>query len=140
MCQQPWAFLFLCKILSHCVSYSCSKTLAYGKKKTVFTISQDVSNTHGFVCTCLYIRISFRKRALIRKASKTSNDIRFCEEPKTIVVVDKWFNSLNLTHILLFNLNRPWKRFVKNTSLWGFQQVLKIWLHVQNYIIFGVIE
>ena len=65
---------------------------------------QDVSNTHGFVCTCLYIRISFRKRALIRKASKTSNDIRFCEEPKTIVVVDKWFNSLNLTHILLFNL------------------------------------
>ena len=32
MCQQPWAFLFLCQILSHYVSYSCSKTLAYGKK------------------------------------------------------------------------------------------------------------
>ena len=32
MCQQPWAFLFLCQILSYFVSYSCSKTLAYGKK------------------------------------------------------------------------------------------------------------
>ena len=32
MCQQPWAFLFLCQILSHYVSYSRSKTLVYGKK------------------------------------------------------------------------------------------------------------
>ena len=40
------------------VSYSCSKTLAHGKKPV---FSQDVSNTHGFVCTRLNIRISFRK-------------------------------------------------------------------------------
>ena len=33
MCQQRRAFLFLCKILCHYVSYSYSKTLAYGKKK-----------------------------------------------------------------------------------------------------------
>ena len=33
MCQQQWAFSFQCQIWSHYVSYSCSKTLVYGKKK-----------------------------------------------------------------------------------------------------------
>ena len=56
MCQQPGAFLFLCQILSHDVSYSCSKMLAYGKKPV---FSQDVLNTHGFVRTRLYIRKFF---------------------------------------------------------------------------------
>ena len=25
---------------------------------------------------------------------RTKNDIRFCKEPKTIIVVDEWFDSL----------------------------------------------
>ena len=57
MWQQPWAFLFLCQILSHYMTYSYSKTLTYGKKTPGF--SQDVFNKHGFVCTRLYIRISW---------------------------------------------------------------------------------
>ena len=32
MCQQPWAFSFLCQILSHYMFYLYSKTLAYGRK------------------------------------------------------------------------------------------------------------
>ena len=32
--------------------------------------------------------------ASIGKAPKTYNDIKFCKEPKTIIVVDKWLNSL----------------------------------------------
>ena len=58
MYQQVWSFLPLCYFLCDYVCYSYSKTLAYGKK-TVF--SQNIFNTHGFVCTRLYIRISFRK-------------------------------------------------------------------------------
>ena len=48
--------------LSLYVCYSCSKTLAY-VKKTDF--SQDVFNTHGFVCTRLYIKISFTMISLM---------------------------------------------------------------------------
>ena len=32
--------------------------------------------------------------ASIWKAPKTYNDIKFCKEPKSIIVVDKWLNSL----------------------------------------------
>ena len=35
--------------------------------------------------------------ALIWKASKTYNDVRFCKEAKTIIFVDVWSNSLICT-------------------------------------------
>ena len=57
MCQQPWAFLFLCHLLSHVLSRVLKR---WPTAKNRF-FSQDVSYTHGFVCTHLYIRISFRK-------------------------------------------------------------------------------
>ena len=34
---------------------------------------------------------------MIWKASKTYNDVEFCKEPKTIIVVDEWFNSLSMS-------------------------------------------
>ena len=62
---------------------------------------QDVFNRHGFDCNRIYIRIFFLKIMitweLIWKALKTYNDIRFCKEAKTIIVVDVWLNSLSLS-------------------------------------------
>ena len=41
--------------------------------------------------------------ALIRKASKTENDIEFCKEAKMIIVVDVWLKSFINLFVLLTN-------------------------------------
>ena len=48
----------------------------------------------AFILGYLSVKSWFLFWALIWKASKTMNDIKFCKEAKTIIVVDKWLNSL----------------------------------------------
>ena len=63
---------------------------------------QDAFNVRGSQGTRAYIRIFFLNiifillRKLIWKVSKTYNDIKFCKEAKTIIVVDMWLNSLRV--------------------------------------------
>ena len=61
---------------------------------------------------------------MIWKASKISNDIKFCREAKTIIVVDIWFNSLcgHLPTISCY-LKRQWK---KESFFW---YVLKLYMY-----------
>ena len=44
---------------------------------------------------------------------KTYNDIKFCKEPKTIIVVDKWLNSIKKIDYLLSygtrNISHPFE-------------------------------
>ena len=103
--QQILSFLPPCQILCHFVSYSYSTKLAYGEKTFVF--GQDVLNAHGFKCTQMCIVIFFLDHdysfgALIRKASKTYNDKELCKEAKTVIVVDKWLNCLNLENPIIW--------------------------------------
>ena len=48
----------------------------------------------AFILGYLSVNHDFSFGASIRKAPKTYNDIKFSKKPKTIIVVDKWFNSL----------------------------------------------
>ena len=57
--------------------------------------------------------------ALIWKASKTYNDIKFCKEAKTLIVVDIWLNSSSSNmdnYLLIFKKDLECYE-VKNTFL-----------------------
>ena len=84
MCQQPRAFSFLCQISSHYLFYLHSKTLAYGKKRFLVKMSliRMGSYVPAFILGYLFVNHDFSFGALIWKASKTYNDLKFCKELK----------------------------------------------------------
>ena len=47
----------------------------------------------AFILGYLSVNPDFSFEALIWRAPKTYKDVKFCKEPKTIIVVDEWFNS-----------------------------------------------
>ena len=59
----------------------------------------DVFNRYGFVC--ILVNHDFSFWTLIWKASRTYNDRKFCKEPNTIIVFDKWFKS-QIEKIIIF--------------------------------------
>ena len=82
---------------SHFMSYSFSKTLAYAK------------TTNSFL-----VKLSLIRMSSIWKASNTYNDIEFCKEAKTIIIVDIWSNSLihQILDVYIYNI-----RFKKKVDL-----------------------
>ena len=89
------------------------------RQRTVFC--HDVFNTHGFDCTRMYMRTFFLKYdysfgALIWKASKTYNSVKFCTEAKTIIVV-------NMYMVKLFKV-----------SSFRFSGVMKLWLICKTFV------
>ena len=80
--------------------------------KTVF--GQDVFNTHRLECTCSNVRIFFLKIMMTLLGHWFGRRQRhtFCNEAKTIIVVDIWLNSLIsfLQSIIPFHPSHMWWR------------------------------
>ena len=131
---QQRSFLLLCKILCHYKSLTPSKSMpkksnhdfkgkypyfgrVHSNPCTLETFSpkpffcQNIFDTHGFNCTHMYMR-TFSLNPLIWNISKTYNDIKFCKEAKTIIVVDMWLNSLR-QKLALTRKSQLWLYFRK---------------------------
>ena len=71
----------------------------------------------AFILGYLSVKSWFLFWGIDLEGAKTYNDIKFCKEPKTIIVVDKWLSSLN-THILVSGFSHLTHQFSFQTFLY----------------------